>query len=124
MAAARRFEDLLVWQSARNLCREVYSATFHPRFTGDFALKDQVRRAAISIMLNIAEGFARQTNNEFRQFLYIAHGSSAEVQCALYIALDQHYIDQNHFEQLYRSADDISRMPAGLIRHLDDRRAH
>ena len=69
-------------------------------------------------MLNIAEGFARQSNREFRQFLYVAHGSVAEVQSALYVAKDQTYITDDDFRNIYRQAEDISRALAGFIRYL------
>jgi four helix bundle protein len=70
-------------------------------------------------MLNIAEGFARRTNRQFRQFLFIAHGSAAEVQAALYIALDQNYIVQDEFKILYRETDEVSKMISGFIKYLD-----
>ncbi len=86
MAKIERFEDIQAWQKSRELVREVYSATNDGSFAKDFGMRDQIRRAAVSIMLNIAEGFARKTDREFAQFLVIAHGSAAEVQAALYVA--------------------------------------
>ncbi|WP_197692503.1 four helix bundle protein [Geobacter sp. DSM 9736] len=88
-------------------------------FAKDYGLRDQIRRAAVSIMLNIAEGFARKSNREFCQFLVIAHGSPAEVQAALYIALDQNYITQEQFENLYGMADETSKITMGFSRYLD-----
>ncbi|MES2765184.1 MAG: four helix bundle protein [Bacteroidota bacterium] len=119
MPTIEKFEDILAWQKARELSKEVYTLTSTGNFSKDFSLKDQIRRASVSVMLNIAEGFARRSNNEFRQFLYIARGSSAEVQSALYIALDQNYISQEDFDTLYKLADDCAKMIAGLIRHIN-----
>lgn len=91
MAKFERFEDILAWQKARVLVSEIYKTSNDGKFARDFGLKDQIRRAAVSIMSNIAEGFARRTNKEFTRFLYISHGSVAEVQSLLYVALDQQY---------------------------------
>src|SRR4030042_4721924 len=110
MAKIERFEDILAWQKARELVKEVYRVSRNPIFAKDFGLLDQIRRAALSIMLNIAEGFARKTSREFLQFLVVAHGSAAEVQSALYVALDQSYLDQAQFECLYNNADETSKV--------------
>lgn len=118
MAKIERFEDIQAWQKARELVREIYAVSNNSAFSKDFGLRDQIRRAAVSIMLNIAEGFARKTNREFFQFLVIAHGSAAEVQSALYIALDQKYISQEQFENLYRMADETSRTIMGFSNYL------
>ena len=118
MARIERFEDIKAWQNARKLNKEIYAVTSQGDFAKDFALKDQLRRASISIMLNIAEGFARHTHKEFIQFLYVAHGSAAEVQAALYIALDQNYINQSKFKELYQDTEQISKMIAGFIKYL------
>ncbi len=118
MAKFERFEDILAWQKARELVGEVYRITADGKFTKDFGLRDQICKASVSIMLNIAEGFARRTNKEFGQFLFVAHGSTAEVQSALYIALDQKYITQEAFDKLYSDCAEISRMISGLIKYL------
>ena len=118
MATIERFEELKVWRRARTLCKEVYACTSARSFARDYSLKDQIRRASTSILLNIAEGFARQSNKEFKQFLYISHGSSAEVQACLYIAKDQEYIDDETFSRLYQHTDEISKMIAGFIKYL------
>ena len=118
MGKIERFEDIQAWQRARGLTRKIYEVTRREAFARDFSLKDQIRRAAISIMLNIAEGFARRSNKEFRQFLFVAHGSAAEVQSALYIALDQNYIEETEFEDLYQEVDEVSKMIAGFIKYL------
>lgn len=118
MAKIERFEDILAWQKARELVAAIYETSSDGRFAKDFGLRDQIRRAAVSIMLNIAEGFARKTNREFFQFLVIAHGSAAEVQAALYVALDQKYISQEHFENLYKMADETSKTIMGFSKYL------
>jgi len=118
MAKFERFEDIIAWQKARALVGQVYKVTGDGKFSKDFGLRDQTRRASVSIMLNIAEGFARRTNKEFAQFLFLAHGSVAEVQSALYIALDQKYITKESFEVLYTDCSEVSRMISGLIGYL------
>ncbi|BCS54842.1 four helix bundle protein [Geobacter sp. SVR] len=118
MAKIERFEDIQAWQKARMLVKHVYSISNSGSFTRDFGLRDQIRRAAVSIMLNIAEGFARKTKREFSQFLIIAHGSAAEVQSALYVALDQGYLATTEFDDLYRLADEVSKMIMAFSRYL------
>ncbi len=118
MAKIGRFEDIQTWQKARVLVREIYSVSNSGMFAKDFGLRDQIRRAAVSIMLNIAEGFARKTDREFTHFLIIAHGSSAEVQAALYVALDQGYIVAEQFENLYSMAEETSKMIMGFASYL------
>ena len=83
----KSFEDLEIWQIAKGLAVKIYSLSRAPRFSKDFSLRDQMRRAAVSIMSNIAEGFERGGNQEFVQFLYIAKGSCGEVRSQLYVAL-------------------------------------
>jgi four helix bundle protein len=118
MPKIERFEDIQAWQKARILVKEVYSASNSGRFAKDFGLRDQIRRAAVSIMLNIAEGFARKTSKEFIQYLVIAHGSAAEVQAALYVALDQEYLSKAEFNKLYEMTSDVSKMILGFINYL------
>jgi len=119
MATARQFEDLKVWQDARQLVGVIYSTSKQRAFNSDFALRDQIRRAAVSTMSNIAEGFERGTRNEFIQFLNIAKGSNGEVRSQLYIALDQKYVSQNEFSMLYDSAILLSKKLSVFIRYLD-----
>ncbi|KAF0219721.1 MAG: S23 ribosomal [Geobacteraceae bacterium] len=119
MAKIERFEDIQAWQKARELVKEVYAVSNSGLFAKDFSLRDQIRRAAVSIMLNIAEGFARKTSREFCQFLVIAHGSAAEVQAALYVALDQSYIIKEQFERLYKITDETSKMIMGFSSYLN-----
>lgn len=114
MASIRKFEELRAWQKARRLQKRIQSIAFG----NNFSLKDQIQRAALSIALNIAEGFGRRTDMEFSQFLNQAHGSAAEVQTALYSALDGHYITQAKFEELYREADDLGKMTCSFAKYL------
>ncbi len=118
MAKFERFEDIIAWQKARQLVGEIYTASSNGKFNKDFGLKDQIRRASVSVMLNIAEGFARRGDKQFGQFLHISQGSVAEVQSALYIALDQKYVDKDSFDQLYNQCTEISKMLSGLITYL------
>ena len=117
-----RFEDLDVWQRARQLTRVVYGITGGTRFLKDGNLKDQMRRASVSIMANIAEGFSRRGDKEFGQFLFIAKGSASELQSHAYIALDQGYVEKTDFEVLHENLDHIARMLSKLIKHLSTRR--
>ena len=118
MAKIKRFEDIEAWQKARELVKEVYRVCRVESYKKDYNLIDQTRRAAVSIMANIAEGFARRSKKEFANFLNIAHGSVAEVQCHLYVALDQNYIGQQDFMILYEKADEVSKMIQGFINYL------
>lgn len=118
MSTIKRFEDIDAWKKARDLSKDIYRITGKREFAKDFNLKDQIRRASTSIMLNIAEGFARKTDKDFARFLSQAHGSSAEVQAALYIALDQGYINKQEFEVLYKKAEEVSRMLMGFAKYL------
>ena len=121
MASINWFEDIQAWQKAREFTKLIYIETGKGPFAKDYPLNDQTKRAAISIMLNIAEGFGRKTDKELKQYLVQAHGSCAEVQAALYIALDQSYITENDFRQLYDFADEISRMLMGFYNYLTNK---
>ena len=100
-----RFEDVKAWQEARKLVNLVYTAiNTSQSFRKDFRLVNQIQGAAVSCMANVAEGFARQSNKEFIQFLFIPKSSAAEVQSHLYVALDQGYITQDIFTQIYNKA--------------------
>ena len=118
MATITRFEDLDCWQKARELTKEVYSVSGKGAFGKDWGLKDQIRRAAVSVMANIAEGFERGGNAEFIQFLAIAKGSAAEVEAQLYAALDQQYLSPEDFGRLKDLAVTTGRMIGGFIRYL------
>ena len=118
MAAFERFEDIEAWKKARLLTNVIYRMTAAGGFTRDYGLKDQIRRAAVSVLSNIAEGFEREGNTEFRRFLTIAKGSCGEVRAQLYVALDQHYITAEQFDTAARQAVEVSRMVSGLIKYL------
>ncbi|MCH7976614.1 MAG: four helix bundle protein [Bacteroidetes bacterium] len=118
MATFTRFEDIEAWQSGRELTKQIYSVSREHTFSRDFALRDQIRRAAISITSNIAEGFERQTTREFIRFLFIAKGSSGEVRSQLYCALDEGYLTPQSFDELFDMASSTSRQLAGLISYL------
>lgn len=110
----QRFEDLIAWQKARLLTKAIYEVTRDGSFSRDFGLKDQIRRAAVSVLSNIAEGFERNRPTEFQQFLAIAKGSCGEVRAQLYVALDAGYIDDTCFHQLAEMAVEVSRILGGL----------
>ena len=116
--AVKNFEDLNVWKQARQLTQEVYRLTKTEKFLKDFGLWDQIRRAAISVMSNIAEGFERGGNQEFVQFLYVAKASCGEVRSQLYVALDQGYVTDNDSEKLLQSFRRLSGMISNLITYL------
>jgi four helix bundle protein len=118
MAGFRRFEDIEAWQEARKLSALIYSMTKRGDFSRDFGLKDQIRRASVSVMSNIAEGFDRGGNKEFIQFLYIAKGSAAEVKAQLYVALDAGYITKDMFQKIYNQANATAKLIGGFIRYL------
>lgn len=118
MATFKRVEDIEVWQRARVLTREIYRISNLGNFSKDFGLRDQIRRASVSIMSNIAEGFERSGSGEFAQFLSMAKGSSGEVRTQLYIALDQNYVNQADFKRLISDIDEIARMINGLMMYL------
>jgi four helix bundle protein len=113
-----QFEELKSWQQGRELARMVYDLTHRSAFSKDFALRDQIRRAVISITSNIAEGFERDGRQEFTQFLSIAKGSCGEVRSQLYFAEDQMYLDVQEATQLRSLAFSISRLIAGLMTYL------
>jgi len=113
-----RFEDIESWKEARNLVKTVYRITEGREFSKDCYLKDQIRRAAVSVMSNIAEGFDRGTDKEFVQFLVIARASASEVKSQLYVALDCQYIDQDKFDEIYQQSTKVISLIDGFIRYL------
>ena len=114
-----RFEDIEAWQEARKLVKMVYSVIKRSsKFRKDFRLVNQVQDAAVSTMSNIAEGFARRSNREFIQFLFISKSSATEVQSQFYVALDQEYITQEDFERIYNQAEVVSKLDSGFIKYL------
>lgn len=120
MATFQAFEDINAWQSGRKLTRRIYRVSRQDSFARDFAWCDQIRRASISITSNIAEGFERNNNNEFLRFLSYAKGSAGEVRSQLYVALDEAYIDDPTFNDLYNLAVSTIRQIKGLVNYLDD----
>jgi four helix bundle protein len=119
MAAVQRFEDLAVWKEARKLVREVYATARSGAFVKDFGLRDQICRAAVSVMSNIAEGFERGGNKEFCHFLYLAKGSAGEVRSQRYVALDLGYLQPKTFDELTSLAGGVSRELSGFIKYLN-----
>jgi len=114
----RRFEDLDAWGVGRELTNLVYGYCRQPVFQKDYGFRDQIQRASISIMNNVAEGFERGSNKDFVKFLFIARGSAGEVRSMLYIALDQGFIDKKQFSQAYELCVSASRLCWGLIKYL------
>jgi four helix bundle protein len=117
-----RFEELIAWQKARELAREIYSVTKQGAFGKDRALADQIRRAAVSVMSNIAEGFERGARAEFHKFLVISKGSCAEVRSQLYVALDVGYVDESQFKKLCALASETARVIGGLRSAVEKQR--
>ena len=118
MATFKRFEDIEAWKKARELAREVYRHSKLGEFSKDFGLRDQIRRAAVSVMSNIAEGFERGGTREFIQFLAIAKGSLGEIESQLYVAFDQDYISEDEFASLRRLTNSAKRLVGGLTKYL------
>ena len=119
MAKFNSFEEIISWKKARELTKDIYTITeVNNSFSKDFGLKDQIRRASVSITSNIAEGFERQTPKEFIRFLYIAKGSTGEVRSQLYVALDINYITKSEFEELKMKANEVSKLISGLLKYL------
>jgi four helix bundle protein len=118
MATFKKFEEIECWKRARELARRIYRISSKPAFARDFGLKDQIRRASVSVMSNIAEGYDRSGTGEFVQFLATAKGSAAEVRCQLYVAADQGYLQEAEFIELYALAAEIGSMVGGLMKYL------
>ena len=118
MAKFERFEEIEAWQKARALTKAIYDVTADGDFARDFGLRDQIRRAAVSVLSNIAEGFERGGDKEFAQFLAVAKGSCGEVRAQLYVAMDQDYISKERFDALSGSALEVSCLLAGLMKYL------
>jgi len=110
-----KFEDIMAWQKAKKLTEIIYRQLDCQR---DYSFRDQIRRASISIMNNIAEGFERKSNNELRHFLYIAKGSCGEVRSMLYVAKGEGYITSSLFNELYEDSISVSRLLAAFIKSL------
>jgi four helix bundle protein len=118
VATFRSFEEIDAWKKARELTRHVYEVTSRGAFSRDFSLCDQIRRACVSVMSNVAEGHGRGGRKEFLQFLSMALGSANEVGSQLYVALDQHYISDREFQLLTNLAQETANLVGGLSRYL------
>lgn len=110
-----RFEDIVVWQKAKELTLKIYKTFQNNK---DFGFRDQIQRSSVSIMNNIAEGFERSGNKEFKHFLFVAKGSCGEVRSMLYLALELKYIDKDCFRELFNLCLEISKMLSGFIKAL------
>ena len=121
MAAIKQFEDIQAWQQARELVREVYKACAEGRLSRDFGLRDQLCRAAVSSMSNVAEGFAKKSDRAFAHFLDIARGSITEVQSLLYVALDVGYLEKSEFDKLRQMTEKVASLISGLTSYLRQR---
>jgi len=118
VALIQRFEDLEAWKISREVTKEIYRISKNDLFARDYGLRDQICRASVSTMSNIAEGFERDGDKEFINFLSIAKGSSGEVRSQLYVALDQNYISESEFNLRYGKTTGNSRVISGLIKYL------
>ena len=118
MSKIEKFEDLKVWQKSREINLKIYQLSNKGVFAKDFGLRDQIRRASVSILSNIAEGFERNGNKEFGQFLSIAKASAGEVRSQLYIAKDLEYVSDAEFTEVVNGLLEISKMINGLMSYL------
>jgi four helix bundle protein len=119
MTGIIRFEDIEAWKMARKLTNLIYGHTNLAGFSKDFGLRDQIRRASVSVMSNIAEGFESRTDAQFINFLGMARASAGEVRSQLYIALDQNYITEEQFKETFTTAETCSRQIAKFIKYLE-----
>jgi four helix bundle protein len=118
MSSFTTFKDIAAWRQARELTRDIYTASNDGAFSKDFGLRDQIRRASVSIMANIAEGHERSGTGEFVQFLSMAKGSAGEVESHLYVAFDLGYLDKATFERLSSATAETGRMIGALMQYL------
>lgn len=110
-----RFEDIIAWQKAKDMTVLIYKDFADSK---DFGFRDQIQRASVSVMNNVAEGFERKTNNEFKQFLFIAKGSCGEVRSMLYLAKELNKISETSFNKYFKLAEEISKILSGFIKSL------
>ncbi len=118
MAKIEKFEDIIAWQKALELCDLIYAKTNKELFSKDFGLKDQIRRASVSVVSNIAEGFERESNNQFIYFLLIAKASAGELRSQIYIAKNQNYITKEEFEELNNKVIEVGKTIGGFVSYL------
>ena len=118
MSQEKGFEDLIAWQKARTLVRNIHEISNKGLFKKDYSLRNQICRASVSAISNVAEGFEREGDKEFIQFLSQAKASSGEVRSQLYVALDLGYVTEEEFDNLHNMAHEASRVISGLIGYL------
>lgn len=123
MAKIERFEEIKAWQLAKDLVTTVYRSSENGQFAKDYSLRDQIRRAAVSVMSNIAEGFERGSDKDFQRFLYMAKGSAGEVRSHLFVAKELGYLTAEDFSVLRSKAEDVSKSLSGFITYLYGERA-
>ncbi|MFN4233730.1 MAG: four helix bundle protein [Bacteroidia bacterium] len=123
MATIEKFEDLDVWKQGMLLCSIIYEITNNFKFTNDFALKDQIRKSAISIPSNISEGFERESKNQFIYFLMIAKGSCGELRTQIKIAKSLNYLTDDEYEKVLEICLSISKQLSGFIKYLKEHKA-
>lgn len=111
----QKFEDILAWQKSKEITLQIYLVF---KYNKDFSFRDQIQRASVSIMNNIAEGFERRSNKEFKQFLYISKGSCGELRSMLYLALELCYVSEEKYANLNERAIEVSKMLSGFIKTL------
>jgi len=121
MAKVERFEDLKCWQEARVLVKEIYILSENGKLAKDFDTRSQLRRAALSVMNNIAEGFGKYSNKEFIRFLDIANNSASEVKSILYVLIDLNYFPEEELVKLQAKADEVKALSLALIKYLVNR---
>ena len=118
-----KFEELNIWKDALVVTKLIYDATSKPAFSKDFGLRDQIRRAVVSISSNIVEGFEKNNNNEFIRFLKIAKGSAGEARNQLHIALAVNYVDQIEFDTIGNNLEKLSAQIGAFISYLEKARS-
>ena len=119
MPTIKRFEEIEAWQTARDLTKTIYAVTEQGKFARDFGLRDQIRRASVSVMSNIAEGFESRTQQQFIRYLSIAKASAGEVRSQLYVSRDLNYLAEEQFTDLFQLAEKASRQIANFISYLE-----
>lgn len=122
MSKVQKFEDLIAWQKARDLTKTIYELTRQGDFSKDFGLSNQIQRAAVSIMSNIAEGFEKGTAAEFHRYLYTAKASCAELRSQLYVAFDIGYLSEALFNKTLDQAEEVARIIGGLRVSIEKRK--
>ena len=120
MASYKRFEDLPIWQKARSFSKKIFEITLEDKFSKEIRLCSQISAASGSIMDNIAEGFERNGNGEFKQFLYIAKGSCGETRSQIYRAFDYGFISEKQFEEMKSLSEEISKSINSFIDYLNN----